>query len=440
MKVVWSRHVFALSVLASVPFIACAASEVRLGSEDAVAPPPGSQVPSVPTPPDAGTPDADAAPAPERSRCSEGGFCLEPLPLQRPLLAVSAASMNDAWAVARDAILRWDGTSWKDVYHYVGIGSAAPELFGIWATKHDDVWALATGALVRYSARDGGAPAFREYRTSFRASAADTATYWVNPASDELWVVNGYRTAPTVYRYRETPEGALEETRITDPAIGFPWVQSNGTFLVRSIFGFASDDIYVGGAWCTRSCNSSFPEFGSFDGALAHYDGTSWSIVTRLKRGETVSGIYGTKAVGGAQRLWLWVGLDAFSSIGNELRLLSLPAEDGGAATVVAQERVRLGFAVGHPLFDSWNAGCHHIIGSPAPSGGAWMSDVCSVYRWNGTSLETKSTVVNGVPLGTINGIWAGDDEEAWIVGEAPRQFQSEIPAGFAARRVRKAP
>ncbi|MBN9162597.1 MAG: hypothetical protein J0I07_16665, partial [Myxococcales bacterium] len=106
----------------------------------------------------------------------------------------------------------------------------------------------------------------------------------------------------------------------------------------------------------------------------------------------------------------------------------------------VAQERVRLGFAVGHPLFDSWNAGCHHIIGSPAPSGGAWMSDVCSVYRWNGTSLETKSTVVNGVPLGTINGIWAGDDEEAWIVGEAPRQFQSEIPAGFAARRVRKAP
>ena len=68
--------------------------------------------------------------------------------------------MNDAWAVARDAILRWDGTSWKAVYHHAGIGGAEPELFGIWVTKHDDVWALARGALIRYSARDGGAPDF----------------------------------------------------------------------------------------------------------------------------------------------------------------------------------------------------------------------------------------------------------------------------------------
>lgn len=444
MKIVWSRHVFALSalpLLASAAVVACAASEGQLDPEDSVPPPPGSQVPSVPTSPDAGTPDADvdAAPAPDASRCSEGGFCLEPLPLQRPLLAVSAASMNDAWAVARDAVLRWDGTAWKAVYHYTGIGGAEPELFGIWATKHDDVWALAKGALIRYSARDGGAPDFREHRGAFRADTTETKSYWVDPASKELWIVNGQWSAPMAYRYRETPEGALEEKRITDPAIGLPWVARDGAFLVRSIFGFADDDIYIGGAWCTRSCTSAFPDWGSFDGAIAHYDGTSWSIVTRLGKGETVSGMYGTKASAGAQRLWVWVGRDGYTELGNELRLLSLPGEDGGAATVMARRSIRLDSGTGHPKFDSFNNGCSYVLGSAAPPGGAWMSDLCFVYRWNGTSLETMSTIANGVPLGTINGIWAGDDEEAWIVGEAPRQSQSEIPAGFAARRVRKA-
>ena len=93
----------------------------------------------------------------------------------------------------------------------------------------------------------------------------------------------------------------------------------------------------------------------------------------------------------------------------------SLPEEDGGAATVVARRSIRLDPGNGHPKFDSWSAGCHYILGSAAPPGGAWMSDVCFVYRWNGTSLERTSTVSNGVPLGTINGIWAGDDEEAWM-------------------------
>ncbi len=446
MKVVRSRHLFALSalsVLASVPFVACAASEARLDPEDTV-PPPTGQVPSAPTSPDAGASDADAAadaaPAADASRCSEGGFCLEPLPIQRPLLAVSAASMNDAWAVARDAILRWDGTSWKAVYHHVGIGGAEPELFGVWATKHDAVWALAKGALIHYSARDGAAPDFREHRGVFRGNSVETVSSWADPASGELWIVNAYGSAPMAYRYRETPEGALEEKRVTDPAIGLPWVQRDGTFLPRSIFGFAADDIYVGGAWCTRSCTSGFPDWSGFDGAIAHYDGTSWSIVTRLGKGETVSAMYGTKASVGAQRLWVWIGRDAYSSPGNELRLLSLPEEDGGAPTVVAQRSIRLDPMSFHPLFDSFNAGCNYIVGSAAPPGGAWMSDLCFVYRWNGTSLETTSTLLNGVPLGTINGIWAGDDEEAWIVGEAPRQSQSEIPAGFAARRMRKAP
>ncbi len=445
MKFVWSRQVFALSalsVLASVPFVACAASEARLDPDDVVPPPTGSPVPTVPTPPDAGTPDSDsdADAGADARRCTESGFCLEPLPLQRPLLAVSAASMNDAWAVARDAILRWDGTSWKTVYHHAGVGGADPELFGVRATKHDDVWALAKGALIRYSARDGGAPDFREHRGSFRANTDETTSYWVDPASSELWIVNGGGwSAPMAYRYRETPEGALEEKSITDPAIGLPWVARDGAFLPRSIFGFAADDIYVGGAWCTRSC-TSFPDWGEFDGAIAHYDGTSWSIVTTLGKGETVSGMYGTKASGGAQQLWAWVGRDGWSSSGNELRLLSLPEEDGGAATVVARRSIRLGSGNGHPKFDSFGNGCSYVLGSAAPPDGAWMSDLCFVYRWNGTSLETMSMLSNGVPLGTINGIWAGDDEEAWIVGEAPRQLQSEIPAGFAARRVRKAP
>ncbi len=431
----------ALSVIASVPFIACAASETEVTTDDAGAPPTENQIPTAQPPSDAGQPDADAAEAPpalDASRCSDGGFCLEPLPIQKPLLAVSAANMNDAWAVARDAILRWDGTSWNAVYHYTGTGEADPEMFGIWATKHDDAWALATGTLVRYSVRDGGAPTFREH--SFRAAANDTVSYWADPTSEELWVVTGYQSRPMAYRYRETPEGGLEETRFVDAPIGLPWNQNNAAFLPRTVFGFAADDIYVGGAWCTRSCNSAYPDWGNFDGAIAHYDGTSWSIVARLAQGETVSGLYGTKAASGPQRLWAWVGRDGWTDLGNELRLLELPEGDAGALTVVAGRKVRLDGWTGHPMFDSWSSGCHHIIGSVPPSGGAWLSDVCFVYRWNGTSLETASTLWNGVPLGTINGIWAGDDEEAWIVGEAPRQSEYEAPAGFAARRVRKAP
>ncbi len=80
-----------------------------------------------------------------------------PVPEQMALVAVAGTTMNDVWAIARDTILRWNGTEWKRVYEHV---DPSPQFYGIWVAKPDDVWVLRTGVIVRYSSQNGGAPAF----------------------------------------------------------------------------------------------------------------------------------------------------------------------------------------------------------------------------------------------------------------------------------------
>jgi len=422
-----SSVLFAVVTLALRPLIGCAESSPASDLADASAPP-TQQLPVDAGFVDASEPALDASPPTDASPCSASGFCVEPISVQKPLLAVSGTNMNDAWAIASNAILRWDGISWRTMYQSDDVLPGTGTLFGLSATKHDDLWAIGTRVLVRYSARDGNAPAFREYPISTSSNTALTtaASYWVSPTSDELWIFDDF-VATTGVRYREVPGGTLVRERISDPPIGFPWVQSDASFLVRSIFGFASDDIYVGGAWCTSGCSSA-PAWTDFDGAIAHYDGSSWSMVTTLAKGECVSKIYATMADNGTRQLWIWTGIDGWSSPFSpgkySIRLLSQP-EDGAAPTTV---------------FDYPITFAGRLIGPAPPSNGAWFSNQYLLYRWNGVGLDVTPTAINGVPMGTINGIWAPNEDEAWIVGESPRRSEYDAPRGFAARRTRSAP
>ena len=116
---------------------------------------------------DSSAPDQYAdvtVPVDDAGSCSEGGFCREPLPVHQPLVAVTAASADDVWAVGGNVIVRWNGTSWNTVYQYGGTSEF--ELVGVWGTKSDDIWALAVADakafLVRHASADGGPAAFRE--------------------------------------------------------------------------------------------------------------------------------------------------------------------------------------------------------------------------------------------------------------------------------------
>ena len=73
------------------------------------------------------------------------------------LLAVSAQSAHDAWAVGRyttsagaekGLILHWDGASWAPVASPTPAGAIAPTLFGVSARSPNDAWAVGSFAAI----------------------------------------------------------------------------------------------------------------------------------------------------------------------------------------------------------------------------------------------------------------------------------------------------
>ncbi|MDF2694381.1 MAG: hypothetical protein K0S65_2764, partial [Labilithrix sp.] len=100
---------------------------------------------------------------------------------------------------------------------------------------------------------------------------------------------------------------------------------------------------------------------------------------------------------------------------------------------------------IGAPLFSRehrpWlSSTCSFFLGSVISPTAAWLSDGCLVYRWNGTTLESTPTAIAGEPPGRIDGIWAANADDAWIVGRSSQNagLPRERWSGFAARRTKE--
>jgi hypothetical protein len=185
-----------------------------------------------------------------------------------------------------------------------------------------------------------------------------------------------------------------------------------------SIWGFGPDDVYIGGQCTAGPCTDH--------GVIAHYDGTGWSM-TVLEALDTVSAMFGTRSSNDPRRLWVMVGGPTFTFPPPPRLILSLPVTDeGGIGAPVFTKSVSLSDPFGP---------CSHFFGSTDSADAAWLSDGCLLYRWNGAELDTVAFSIDRLPSGTMNGIWAGGSEEAWIVGESIPRGSGFPVTGFAARR-----
>jgi hypothetical protein len=391
--------------------IACAESNATSSPDDAEK---IGEDAAVPTPSEAGTstdarqPDQDAS---ARETCSAGGFCTTPLPAAFPLLAVSALDA-DAWAVGTRGILRWDGTAWHHVHATTIDPSGAHD--GVWIAKADDVWVATDRKVIRYSKQGGATPEFREFANELAVHAS-----WLDASTNVLWeVVRQNSGQSAVYRFRDAAGGGL-----TSEDSGIPiWPAEGGSYRWSSIWGFGTSDIWVGGERCLVDDCTWSP--WALRGAIAHYDGTSWSV-TLLDEEQPVLAMFGTPGQAEPRRLWLWVGYrPLYNDATTSIRLVPIASDGSLGAPVMTKDMLM------PPADPSMNAPCSHVVGSMPSANAAWLSNGCLLYRWDGATLDMTPTAVNGVPVGRVNALWGDAAGGAWIAGEG-----LESGVGFAAHR-----
>lgn len=442
------KYAAGLSVLVLTAPSACANDSAPL-LEEAAAPP---NVPNTPVPPpesDGGAKDAavdsDASPA-----CSESGFCYTPLPERAPLVAVSARSIDDAWAAGDNVVMRWDGASWSEVYRHETPVESQFAFFNI-AAAPDSVWATAMFAnldsgddlpddrstffFARYSNGDGGTPVVRETQVDrpFDLDVAifDRSVYfkvpWVTPEGDSLWLAEGRTVAPDennrVIRFDESPDGTITMQNAT-PTAG---VGDTSTYAWHSVWGFARDDVYVGG----RSCTALPCDPLEARSAIAHYDGSTWSMTT-LDTTEPVRGIFGATGNDQSRQLWLWLGLPRAPGgvyVGGSIRLVPISNDGSIGAPLYVKDLPAANYGKLKSCSNYYT-----IFGAATSPTAAWVTNGCSLSRWDGHELREARMSLGELAPGAVNGLWAGGDDDAWIVGRSSNA-QTPFPvAGFAAQ------
>ncbi len=223
-------------------------------------------------------PDRDAAPMDQ--------------PWTGPVSAMWGRSATDIWAVGLfqsvEQMTVWHSDGWNQ-----GVPSwtpsrttpdamdwqPEPSFHGIWGSAAGDVWVVGEGGKTRWSPgwRDGAAQwTVVDSLTSFPLYAV-----W-GSGSGQVWAVGG---GGTVRRFTTGADGtiAVEE-------IPFPNRAS-----LRALLGFGPNDLWVAGS----------------EGTLAHWDGTSWSLVD-----------LGTIGAGDRELFALWAsGSDDIWAVGRDALL-----------------------------------------------------------------------------------------------------------------------
>lgn len=199
------------------------------------------------------------------------------------LHGVVALSANDAWAVGyrggthsetplETLILRWDGTSWRQVPS-PNVPAGANQLSGITAISPNDIWAVGSA---------GGAPLAMHWNGNAwsvipikgsSSSSSERLTAVSGTASNDVWAVGqgkGVFTNQTFVKIRHWDgsrwtERVCRAASASNPPAAYEGGGPDAYF--TGVAAAASNDVWAVGA------NGSGP-------MILHWDGTAWTTVT----------------------------------------------------------------------------------------------------------------------------------------------------------------
>jgi hypothetical protein len=318
------------------------------------------------------------------------------------LLAVTALSSDDAWAVGyfEDTFagsgpfaLRWDGSSWTETpLPETGDLGTDPRTEGVDAAPNGDIWVVGN---VTTGYPTNNLPLVMRWRDG-TWDYVDTATlrpqveypyadrggfaYEVEAiAHDDIWAVgiaNGYGDASSASVPMALHWDGSEWTDVEVPLV------ANRHHELDAVVAISSDDVWAVGDYRNIS--------GAFRGVTYHWDGNAWSHVPSPIEDILQSGLEDVAATG-PNDVW------------------ALGGSDTG------------------PIVMHWDGFSWNIVPPPANSGGSlaavgpddvWASGWNGFFHWDGAAwTETPSQVPGATYVIRSGGMAIVGDCDIWCVG-----------------------
>jgi hypothetical protein len=336
--------------------------------------------------PDAGTGDADAAPARE---CSDDGFCHTSLPKNQMLRAVWGDGSGTVWTVSEQgSVLRWDGSQWNVQATRLGLLTTA------WGSSPTDVWVGGQDGLFHGTGANPAALTFARVTDL----TGEVISIWGQSATD-IWAVVVDVEGSRVVHYGDV-EGALAWSVVPigapDSRFSRVW-GSAGTGVWIASMSFDETTFSDRGEVHQRRPGSQDFEPVPMPGHPFH-DGPYWAF------GEVTCA-----AVASDTQMVIQARAVSYDPL-----FIRGTSEDGGPSFAFAAEVDNLSgefndsqdpetnavLAFSHD--DVWTAGLHGRI-----------------RHWDGTSWTRMAVTKTKYPLAAdFYGLWAKNSNDIWAVGD----------------------
>lgn len=360
------------------------------------------------------------------------------------LLAVSAVSANDIWAVGgsdgQGLIEHWDGTSWSVAPH--PDPGTAYRFQGVAAVDGDNVWAVgyqigSDGLIQTLVERwDGSSWSIVPSPNVPNQHNSLTSVTAVPGSPDELWAVGRADPATPFIMHWNGSQWSI----VPGPSAGT-------VPLLYGVVALSTNDVWAVG-W---TGGSSGPVT-----LTLHWNGSSWSVVPSPNPSSTYNYLWGVTAFD-TNNVWAVGDFNALGGHGQVLLLkwngsawTQVPGDNTGpdglqftlkAASAVSQNDVWSVGTNSHALAEHWNGSQWSIVSAPNTGvgdnilngvSGTSSTNVWEVgYFWFGTENRTLIHHWDGaawsiVPspnefkrLNALNGVAAISPSDAWVVGAA---------------------
>jgi hypothetical protein len=194
------------------------------------------------------------------------------------LLAVSASSPTDIWAVGYTAI-HYDGTNWTG-FPVPGVGNTGDKLWGVAAISPTNAWAV--GAFRTSATTTGNLQHWDGTQWSVSQGSPDDVGEILGSiaaiSTDDIWVGS---CIPADFEHFD----GTQWTFVYSGGTGSP----DGESCIQSISAISTNDVWAAG-WINYSGNTSST-------LIQHWDGTQWTAVPSPNVGAGSNQLFGIVAL-----------------------------------------------------------------------------------------------------------------------------------------------